>query len=61
MDVSNNIDLNIQVTWLNYVLSLFFFFKDLDKECKTVQVTSEVFLETLDTFLRLLSEKIQTA
>ncbi|KAM6380177.1 uncharacterized protein J5M81_010292 [Pluvialis apricaria] len=35
--------------------------KDLDKECKTVQVTSDVFLETLDSFLRLLSEKIQNS
>jgi len=37
---------------------LSFSFKDLDEECKTVQVTSDVFLETLDNFLRLLSEKI---
>lgn len=37
------------------------FLKDLDKECETVQVTSDVFLETLDRFLRLLSEKIQNA
>ncbi|KAM9603571.1 uncharacterized protein ACIBXB_002805 isoform 3-T3 [Morphnus guianensis] len=35
--------------------------EDLDKECETVQVMSDVFLETLDSFLRLLSEKIQNA
>ncbi|KAM7101451.1 uncharacterized protein J5F26_008957 [Ciconia maguari] len=35
--------------------------KDLEKECKTAQVTSDVFLETLESFLRLLSEKIQSA
>ncbi|KAF4802260.1 hypothetical protein TURU_027377 [Turdus rufiventris] len=35
--------------------------KDLDKECKTVQVTWDDFLDTLDRFLRLLSEKIQDA
>lgn len=40
---------------------LFFFLKDLDQECKTAQVTWDDFLDTLDRFLRLLSEKIQSA
>ncbi|KAJ7406809.1 hypothetical protein BTVI_64689 [Pitangus sulphuratus] len=33
--------------------------QDLDKECKTAQVTWDDFLNTLERFLRLLSEKIQ--
>ncbi|TRZ22122.1 hypothetical protein HGM15179_005026 [Zosterops borbonicus] len=35
--------------------------KDLDQECETAQVTWDDFLDTLDRFLRLLSEKIQNA
>ncbi|KAJ7426949.1 hypothetical protein WISP_10990 [Willisornis vidua] len=33
--------------------------KDLDEECETAQVTWDDFLNTLERFLRLLSEKIQ--
>lgn len=58
IELSNTIDLNVTSKLCGWIM-LSFFLKDLDKECKTAQVTWDDFLDTLDRFLRLLSEKIQ--